>query len=53
MKMPNWDILSGTQDVAVMLVEILQPGLTHTIRKEVDPLEWAEILGNLGGAWGE
>lgn len=36
-----------------MFMQIWQPGLSHTVRKEIDPLEWAEIVGNLGGAWGE
>lgn len=36
-----------------MSMHIWQPSLSHTVRKEIDPLEWAEIVGNLGGAWGE
>lgn len=47
------EVRSYTQDTAVMLLEILQPDLTHTVRKEVDPLEWAELLGSIGGTWGE
>lgn len=34
-------------------MHIWQPSLTHTIRKEIDPLEWAEIMGSIGGTWGE
>ena len=36
-----------------LLIKVLQPSLTHTIRAEIDPLEWAELLGNIGGIWGE
>lgn len=31
-------------DLAMMLVNLYQPELTHTLRKEIDPLEWAECL---------
>lgn len=40
-------------DMALMLVDLYQPELTHTLRKEIDPLEWAELIGNIGGTWGE
>ena len=34
-------------------MNVLQPSLTDTIREEIDPLEWTELLGNIGGTWGE
>ena len=40
-------------DKAYMFMDVLQPALTHTIRREVDPLEWAELVGSIGGTWGE
>ncbi|CAM9376339.1 unnamed protein product [Ascophyllum nodosum] len=40
-----------TVDIAFMLMHILQPAFTHTIRREVDPLEWAELIGSIGGTW--
>lgn len=27
--------------------------MSHTLRSEVDPLCWAELVGHVGGAWGE
>lgn len=53
LKIPNRTVASETLDTAILFMEILQPDLTHTIRKEVDPLEWAELLGSIGGTWGE
>ena len=52
LQIPDWDD-EYDQDVAIMFMSIWQPSLTHTIRKEVDPLEWGEILGNIGGTWGK
>ena len=40
-------------DKAYMVMHVLQPALTHIIRREVDPLEWAELVGSIGGTWGE
>lgn len=36
-----------------MFLRIVQPELSHTLRKEVDPFSWMEIVGNIGGTWGE
>lgn len=37
----------------VVLLKVSKPRLSYTVRKEIHPLEWAEIFGNIGGCWGE
>ena len=46
-----WEALSSER--GHLLMKVLQPSLTNTIRAEIDPLEWTELLGNIGGIWGE
>ncbi|CAN0431922.1 unnamed protein product [Ascophyllum nodosum] len=45
----EWDAL--TYDKGHFFMNVLQPSLTDTIREEIDPLEWTELLGNIGGTW--
>lgn len=45
--------ITAGHDVGVVIVDLYQPALTHTVRKEVDPLEWTELVGNIGGTCGE
>lgn len=36
-----------------MFVDLFQPQLSRTVRKEIDSFEWTELVGNVGGTWGE
>lgn len=40
-------------DVAVLPFLLIQPSLSKTVQMEIDPLQWTEIVGNIGGLWGE
>lgn len=37
----------------IMLLDMYQPSMSKIVRREIDPLEWTEIFGNVGGFWGE
>lgn len=37
----------------VMVLDVYQPSMSLTVRKEIDPLQWTEISGNIGGFLGK
>lgn len=39
-------------NMGVIYLDLSQPALTHTVQEAVDPLEWTELMGNIGGTWG-
>lgn len=43
----------SSQDQGKWMLDLFQPDLSHTVRKEIDPLEWTELIGSVGGTWGE
>lgn len=37
----------------LLFMDLQQPALSHTVLKEVEPVEIATIIGSIGGAWGK
>lgn len=40
-------------DRGLLPLLLYQPRLSKTVQREIDPLQWTEIVGNVGGLWGE
>lgn len=50
-QVPNFPV--ETYERGALLLEVHQPFMSHTVRREIDPLQWAELVDHLGGAMGE
>lgn len=49
----NWTAAYEDSIDGLLVLDILQPSLSHTVLDESDPVQIATIVGSIGGAWGK